>query len=308
MRIVIASVVFALLLPATGCKDKPKGVDEKTQRDLAARRDALLASRKKITEDKEKIEAEIKSVEAQGGDTTGLRKQLTDLATTLETQQTQQMSEFMAKVDAIAVSGDSNANIAAREASLARREADLAQREAELAKRLAAGGGAAASAAGNPDVNAKLLAQMTVLSEKCGQPMAPTTVISAPPPGSSYSKAEVTQLMSRARSLMSQKGILNSDLSDPGLDSEVSKSMSAGDWSKAYFAAGQLLRSVEGVKINRPFIQQKHARLSSRVGNAKLGEAANKQIVSGLADVTQKYNDGQLDAANRKLNELFSLL
>jgi hypothetical protein len=292
------ALALSLALLTSACKDKPQGIDEQTQRDLTARRDALLASRKKITEDKAKIEAEIATVQAQGGDTSGLRNQLTEL----ETQQNQQMTELIAKVDSISAVGDSKALLASREASLAQREADLARRESELAKRQNGGGTAGG------DVDAKLLNQMAALSEKCGQPGATTVIAAPPPPGASYTKVEVTAVMGRARAVMSQKGLMNSDLTDPGLDAEVSKSMASGEWSKAYFAANQLLKAVESIKVNRQFVQQKAARLSRRVASSKPTDAVNKQIVSGLEEVTSRFNDGALDVANRKLNELFSLL
>jgi hypothetical protein len=40
----------------------------------------------------------------------------------------------------------------------------------------------------------------------------------------------------------------------------------------------------------------------------KLDEGTNKQVADGLGDVMQKYNDGDFSAANRRLNQLASIL
>ena len=112
MKIRLASVLLVTLLgggAGAGCKSKTTSIDEQTQKDLAARRDVLLATRKKLSEDKAKIEAEIKTVEASGGDATGLKKKLSDVTEQQSEVLAGQISELSAKVDGIARSNSSDA-------------------------------------------------------------------------------------------------------------------------------------------------------------------------------------------------------
>jgi hypothetical protein len=84
--------------------------------------------------------------------------------------------------------------------------------------------------------------------------------------------------------------------------------MADGDWGKAYFAAAQLVATVDAVKVDRAFIQGKTARLSNQVRATKVDETANQQLVNILSDVMQKYNDGNFAAANQRLNQLATLV
>jgi hypothetical protein len=312
MRISVASLLFVVLVGGAACKSKTAGVDEKTQKDLAARRDILLATRKKLSDDKVKIEAEIKSVEASGGDASGLKKKLSDVTEQQSEMLAGQISELSAKVDGIARAGaggggggggDAQSN-AALQAEVTRLEGLITKLEAAMRAGNAGGGGGG-------EVDTKLLAQMTALSEKCGNSSGPAVVVqAAAPKGANYTRGEVEPLLSKARANMSKKGLMPSDLPGQaqGLESEATKAMADADWGRAYLAAAQLSGNVDAIKVDRDFVRNKMLRLNARVSSAKLSEAANSAMSAGLQEVSDKYTSGDFAGANRKINLMFASL
>ena len=310
MRISVASLLFVVLVGGAACKSKTAGVVEKTQKDLAARRDILLATRKKLSDDKVKIEAEIKSVEASGGDASGLKKKLSDVTEQQSEMLAGQISELSAKVDGIARAGaggggggDAQSN-AALQAEVTRLEGLITKLEAALRAGNAGGGGGG-------EVDTKLLAQMSALSEKCGNSSGPAVVVqAAAPKGANYTRSEVEPLLSRARANMSKKGLMISDLPGQaqGLEGEATKAMADADWGRAYLAAAQLSGNVDAIKVDRDFVRNKMLRLNTRVSSAKLSESANAAMIAGLQEVSDKYTSGDFAAANRKINLMFASL
>ena len=305
MRISVASLLFVVLVGGAACKSKTAGIDEKTQKDLAARRDILLATRKKLSDDKVKIEAEIKSVEASGGDASGLKKQLSDVTEQQSEMLAGQISELSAKVDGIARAGAGGGGDAQSNAAL---QAEVTRLEGLITKLEAA---MRAGNSGGGEVDTKLLAQMTALSEKCGNSAGPAVVVqTAAPKGANYTRAEVEPLLSRARANMSKKGLMISDLPGQaqGLESEATKAMATADWGRAYLAASQLAGNVDAIKVDRDFVRNKMLRLNARVSSAKLSESANAAMSAGLQEVSDKYTSGDFAAANRKINLMFAAL
>jgi hypothetical protein len=133
---------------------------------------------------------------------------------------------------------------------------------------------------------------------------------SAAPKDGKYTTKDVGALIQKAKALMTKKNLIPSDLPGPAqtLESEAAKALDDNDMSKAYFAAAQLVATIEAITVNRQFIQAKTARLSAQAKGMKLDDATNKQIADGLGDVMQKYNDGDFGAANRRLNQLAGIL
>ena len=299
----IAGILVVLCLGAgLGCKNKgdadaaPDPEAVKAQQELIARRDKLLEARKKLQTDKDKIDAEIKEIQAKGGDASEKLKQKAELENQLESQNESIISLVNSKVDALGKAADKTANVAAREADIASREKAVMERESRIAER------------------ERLLAQRDSESaarwkESCsaGTPMI---IQSAAPKDGKYTNKDVSGLIAKAKKEMNKKNLINSDLPGPAqsLESEAGKALNDNDMSKAYFAAAQLLATVEAITVNRQFIQAKTSRLSSQAKGMKLDEGTNKQIADGLGDVMQKYNDGDFGAANRRLNQLANIL
>jgi hypothetical protein len=295
-------LVFLCLSAAVGCKNKgdadaaPDPEAVKAQQELIARRDKLLDARKKLQSDKDKLDVEIKEIQAKGGDASEQLKKKAELESELESQNETIISMVNSKLDGLGKAADKTAQVASREAEIASREKAVAEREARIADR------------------EKALAQRDAESaarwkEGCSVG-APMIIQSAAPKDGKYTNKDVSALIQKAKSGMSKKGLINTDLPGPAqsLESEAGKALNENDMSKAYFAAAQLVATVDAITINRQFIQAKTARLSAQAKTMKLDEATNKQLADILGDVMQKYNDGDFGAANRRLNQLASML
>jgi hypothetical protein len=302
MRIAGILVVLCLGLTSGGCKNKgdadstPDPEAVKAQQELIARRDKLLEARKKLQSDKEQLDIEIKEIQAKGGDASEQLKKKAALESELESQSETMLSLVNSKLDGLGAAADKTAQVAAREASIASRERAVADREARIAER------------------ERVLAQRDAESatrwkESCAVG-AQTIIQAAPVKDGKYTKKDVSALIQKAKKEMTKKGLINSDLPGPAqtLEAEAGKALNDNDTSKAYFAAAQLVGTVEAIAINRQFIQAKTARLSAQAKGTKLDEATNKQLADILGDVMQKYNDGDFGAANRRLNQLASTL
>jgi hypothetical protein len=301
MRLVGLAVALGLCGAVAACKTgseastAPDPAAVKAQQDLTKRRDALLEQRERLETARQQIVAEIQKTEATGGDTKALAKQRDDLTAQIDGQSAElgqmsdKLSSLSSKLDSAAAIAVREDKIAQREDRVSRREAGIGEREKAIAQR------------------EEKLAQRE--KETCGT--APAMIIQAPAKtDGKYGKADVQPLLARARATMSKKGVLLADLPGPaqGLEGESTRAMADGDWGKAYFAAAQLVATVDAVKIDRAFIQAKTSRLSTQVKATKLVETANQQLAGVLSDVMQKYNDGNFGAANQRLNQLAALL
>jgi hypothetical protein len=303
MRTVGILVILCLGAGLTGCKNNgeantasdPEAL--KAQQELIARRDKLLDARKKLQAERDKIELEIKDIEATGTDASEQKKKLAELDSQLETSTSDLISMVNGKLDAIKQTGDKAAAMAGREAEIAARERGIAEREARVAER------------------EKMLVQRDFEAgqrwkDTCNAGGTPLIIQQAAPKSGNYTNRDVSALIQKAKNAMGKKGLINSDLPGQaqGLEGEASKAMNENDMSKAYFAAAQLVATVDAIQINRAFIQAKTARLSAQVKATKLDEQTNKELADILGDVMNSYNNGDFGAANRRLNNLASKL
>lgn len=294
--------LIALLVIVTGCKGKgdtsasPDPEALKAQQELIARRDALMQQRQSMESELGKIDVEIQTKKAKNEDTAELEKRKGEIEAKLKGQDSD-LTSLTSKIDQVVAQGGTAAALAGREAAMSARESKVAQREREFAERERAIAQREAA-----------LAQRE--KETCGA-AAPMIIHSAPPKGGgSYSKSDVAPVLAKAKDMMRKKGILPADLPGgaQGLENQATDAMGANDFNKAYFAAQQLLAIVDSIKIDRLFIQAKMARLNRQVTSSKVDEATNQQLVAALADVAQKYNDGNFGAANSRLNQLAAQL
>jgi len=303
MRIVGVLVILCLGAGLVACKNKgdantaPDPEALKAQQELIARRDKLLEARKKLQAERDKIDAEIRNIESTGGDVTELVKKRAELDSQLETSTAEVISMVNGKVDAMQQSVDKATAMAGREAQIASREKSVADRESRIAER------------------EKLLVQRDFEAaqrwkDACSMGSAPVIIQQAAPKGGNYTNKDVSALIQKAKNAMNKKGVINSDLPGPaqGLESEAGKAMNENDMSKAYFAAAQLVATVDAIQINRAFIQAKTARLSAAIKATKVDEQTNKELATILGDVMNSYNNGDFGAANRRLNNLASKL
>lgn len=297
-----AAGLLAILGLMFGCKNKgdadaaPDPAAVKAQQDLLARRDALLKTRQQLQSDRDKLDLEIKDVQAKGGDTAELVKKRSDLDTQIETQTSDLMNMLSSKLDAMKQTGDRSAQIATRETEVKNRENDIAQREAKLAER--------------EHEFVKLQSEAAQRWKDTCSSGPPMIIQQTAPKGGNYTKKDVSELIARARGAMAKKGLIASDLPGPAqsLEAEAGKALNDNDMSKAYFAAMQLQGTVDAIAINRPFIQAKYGRLQAQVKSSKVDDATNQQLSGILTDVMQRYNDGDFASANKRLNQLAGML
>lgn len=294
-------VVLCVAASAVACKgsgdagNAPDPAAVKAQQDLLRRRDALLEQRERLETQRQKIVEQIQKTEASGGDTKDLAKQRDDLTAQIDGQSAE-LGQMSGKISDLSSKLDSAAAIAMREDRMAQRETKVASREAQLGER-----------------ERTLAAREEKLAQREKETCAAQPMIIQQVPARAdgkYSKADVQPLLARARATMSKKGILVADLPSPAqdLEGESTKAMAEGEWGKAYFAAAQLVATVDAAKVDRAFIQAKTARLSNQIRASKVDDATNQQLASVLSDVMQKYNDGNFAAANQRLNQLAALL
>src|SRR5215813_10744266 len=300
VRIVRVVVLVCVVAGNAACRDNhdasaaPDPAALKAQQELIKRRDALLEQRQRLESQRKVVLEQIEKAEASGGDTKELTKQRDDLTAQIDGQSAE-LGQMSDKLSNLSNKLDSAAAMAMREDRLAQREDRVAKREDRIGEREK-----------SIAVREEKLAQRE--KETCGT--APPMIIQAPARADGkYGKADFQPLLARARATMSKKGVLLADLPGPaqGLEGESTRAMAEGDWGKAYFAAAQLVATVDAVKIDRAFIQAKTARLSNQVKASKPDDATNQQLTGVLSDVMQKYNDGNFAAANVRLNQLATI-
>jgi hypothetical protein len=295
----VGLLLFAFLMGGSGCSNKgdaasasPDPAALKAQQDLVARRDQLMAERKKLEGQRDQVETEIKVATEKGSDTSDLVKKRTEIETKIQTQVTE-VTSVDGKIDSlIATTG----NVTGRETALALREKDLAAREAMFAARQSDWVKLQDSAAAR-------------WKEQCNVGGAPMIVLPPPTKGGNYGRADFDQAFNRAKTIMRQKGLLASDLG-PGasFEADATAAMSKSEWAPAYQAAIQLTRYAEAIKVDKGFISQKLIRLNARVKAMKPDDALQKQLDTGLNDVTSLYMAGNHAAANGRLNQLYTLV
>lgn len=310
-----SGAVLALLLVPACSGDEAKGegeisgaiekVEEISDEEdaLMGKRDALFTMRRDLQAKRERLADKRTVVRASGGDTSQIdsqeqairqqEKELTSKESELD-KLLRESSKERRQLIAVMGSGGTGNEVASREAGLASRERTLAKREKTLAER------EAALARREEGLASKW-------KEECAGGGGGTTIIrTVDASGTSYSKADVEPLLSKARREMSKKGILASDLPSQArdLEKEANAAMKKGDYGRARLASNQLVKTVRGISINRGFIAAKIQRLNGRMK----GKSLSKKTEGLFREATAKYGDGKFSAANRKLNQIYSSL
>jgi hypothetical protein len=296
----LALLMGALAGVALGCKDEagvaaPDAAALRAQQGLIARRNALLETRKRTQEERERLQAALAQAIKDGSDTSELQRKVDELDSQLEVQNDQLASEFQAlssKLDSLA--SDQRSLLAEREAQVARREAEVARREAKLAER-----------------DARAAEREREAARACAAP-APTMIVQSSGKVESHSRREIDAALRRARDTMGKRGLLLSDLPPyaQGLEREATRAMTEGDSGKAFLAATQLAATVDDLKVNKEFVRAKIGRLQGliRAKGTKLDDATNKSMGAGMGEVMQRWGDGDFVRANDKLNQLYGAL
>lgn len=293
---------MCVALAGAGCKSRgdaqaaPDPGAIKAQQELVERRDALMKAREDLETQNTKIEADIASVKAAGGDTSDLEKQQKEVQKQLEAQNTN-LTSTASDLDKINSKLDAAGGVAAREARVAEREARVADREKAALTQMQ-----------------RLVDLETKNAEKWKESCSTgggQTIIQqiSPPKSGTYSRKEVDSLVGKAKATMAKKGLVASDLgAQRSLEGEIIKALSEADWTRGYVLADQLSRTVDAIVINRPFIKLKMDRLQARVKGSKVSAATTAQLNSGMNELMLEFGDGNFAAANRKINQLDAIV
>jgi len=322
MRSILLSLVV-LSCAVSGCKEKPKRADEQLKaieavdRKLLRQEQAILSHRgalqrerthlrdkraallsKKMTldetdtkgrEELEREESKLANLEA------GLVKQEISLNRKLESLQTGLVEKLAKDKSTTAremLTARREYSVALREKDLGRRENELAHRERELARR----------------------EQTLAVRQAQGCPRGGTVVVQAPSTpsegGGSYGRKDVEPVFRSALQAMSSKGILAADL-PPGVDrllTEIRHSVSKREYTRAKYAADQLLSTVRTMHVDRSFIGAKIGRLSTAIRRRPPKGGSQTMVNKLFQEATASYGDGRFIEANRTLNKIYSLL
>lgn len=261
-----------------------------------SRRDALLAQRQKLKEEKDKAEAELKQAQDTHGDTVEIQKRLDTINLQMDNSAKEALDMVSAKIDTAVAGNDKTAQVAAREARVAEREAAVTAREKDVDKKLAN----------------ELAALRDTVNAKCGGETIIQQVSAPPPPtgGAGRSKKDVDERLKHARDAMYKRGILGADLPGPaqGLEGEATHAAAENDLGKAYALANQLALQVDAIKIDAPFIRGKIARMQAQVKSSKVDDATQGQLADTLRGVMDDYGNQKYDQANVRLNAMASKL
>ena len=191
--------------------------------------------------------------------------------------------------------------VARREHSIALREKDLSRREATLARR-------------ERDIARREQALAVRQAKLCPDRVRTVEVVRAPrSSGSSdrsYTRKDVEPVYRAARKAMSARGILTADL-PPGVDRllrELRLAMSRREFTRARFAADQLLAMVRTMRIDRGFIGGKIGRLSQAIKRSPPKAGRRAEVDRLFREATAAYGDGRFSVANRKLNAIYGKL
>lgn len=144
--------------------------------------------------------------------------------------------------------------------------------------------------------------------------VAHTVAVSAPatPTHQSVTRGQVSKLQRQVKSRMDAKGILSADLPPIAreLDSTGKSAMAARDYAAAQDSYSQLGAIVDGIKVDHAFVQAKFARINNSYNDklSKLDDKKRKRVLALLDDVSDSFSDGRFDRANRKINQIHSLL
>lgn len=320
-----APVVAALLAVSVGaCKDQQDDLrgDEQIKvlvaqdRKLAAEEDSLLARRGALQRERGQVRdkrAELLSrkMALAEEDTAGKEalereeSQLVKLETQLvdrELQLNKRLEQLLDKKSDLtgkAKGSTKDELLRRREYSIALRERDVARREADIGRR-------EREMAGREQT-------LAVRQAKLCPRVATTTVIQRVPErpkGRSYTAEDVEPVYRSALRAMREKGLLVADL-PPGVDrlvTETRHAVASKDYTKAKFAADQLLSSVRKIMIDRAFIGAKISRLSAAMARQKLSGSDRQRATGLFRKATAAYGDGRFSAANKLLNQIYALL
>ncbi|HET6345091.1 MAG TPA: hypothetical protein VFH51_09165 [Myxococcota bacterium] len=280
------------------------------QRDFESEKARLERERAEIEEKKATVSqadrASREKLEAAERALTEQQKALRDRSDSFEAERSKLETEKSQLLERISKMTQTKGGLTLeqREEAIARRERDVAQREKDVAAR------EREAARGLADVG-KLLDEVRggVAGRGAGSAKAGLT------PSAANAAATRSSLNKVERSIhvkMDGKGILLDDLPPTvrDLSNAAAAASKSNDYPAAQEALTQMQQAVDAIAINHAFVQAKMARINRQFEDKKVtvDEAKQKKIQGLLAEASDSFSDGRYDRANKKINQIFSLL
>jgi DNA repair exonuclease SbcCD ATPase subunit len=163
--------------------------------------------------------------------------------------------------------------------------------------------------------NERLLTEIREIVRELRNSGGTRTVVVANQPGGggpAFSRGQVSRLEAGIRTKMKAKGVLDADLPPAARDyrSTGQRAAKNRDWPSAHNAFTRLDTIVSNLKVDHAFVQAKFRRINkSYEGKMKgLDDKKKNKVLALLDDVSDSFSDGRYDRANRKINQIHSLL
>ena len=299
--------------------DKSRIFEE--EKALREKRESVQAERERLAKEREAIEGKLASLSQQDK---SQREQLIAEQQRLSDEESKlrgQVEAFQAERENLAAeksalleriatltANKGGLTVEQREQRIASREKDVAAREAAVAER------ERLVAEREKQAGETLAGLSTVLDElKAGAGAPRTVVVNTPAPsggGGGASKTQALRQQKQALTKMGAKGILLDDLPPTAraLNTTGSGAINSKDYDTAVAAFGELEKFIDGIRIDRNFVEAKFMRLSKDASAKKLDAGKQKKVQGLLVEVNESFNDGRFDRANRKANQIAALL
>jgi DNA repair exonuclease SbcCD ATPase subunit len=334
----LALAALALALVAPGCKrDKgaspdDSGVEDLTivveadksrilqeEQSLQAKREGFEKERERLTRERQDIESKLASLskkdkrqrdelEAQQRRLEEEDKRVRDRAKAFETDRQKLEDEKTKLLDRISKMTQTKGGltIEQREQLIAQREKEISDRERAVAEREQRAAGREAEAGKRLEELTRVLGD---LSQSGSLGVTKTVVMSGAGAGAPATKATADKARRQARARMEQKSILVEDLppATRGLWQNANKAFDDKDYGSATEGFGEVDAVVAGIVVNADFVKAKMGRIN-RDAAKRTDEASQKQINTLLAEVSDAMTEGRYDRANRKMNQIVTLL
>lgn len=252
-------------------------------------RDQLEAEQKRLADEEKRIRTDAKKFDDE-------RRRLD-----------QDKNVLLERITALTKKGKGGLTIEQREEAVGQREKTLAEREAKLAEREAKIGGMEAQTVRVLEEANRLVAE---LRGGAGRTVVVTQAPSGGSTGSVASKTSYQKLRKQVQSKMENKGLLVDDLPPTvrGLFQQADAAADNKDYQGAEELLNQLQSAVDSRTIDRQFVDAKMARLNKEIQDTKLDEKRKKKVSSLLQELGEAFTDGRYDRANRKANQIASVL
>lgn len=120
-------------------------------------------------------------------------------------------------------------------------------------------------------------------------------------------RREAEAAAGKAAATMGAKGLSWDDLGEPAqaLKTEISNGRKAKDWATVKDAGNKLSVLVNGVVVDRAFLQKKSARLTAKMKTYPPNDQSKDQLLKLQSDADELTNQGRFVQANLMLNQAF---